>query len=136
MAIFLSYGHLLFGIIVITACAVIGYQRGWRQALAAVLMAGGGVIMIAAAHLALGFNWLTGLHQLRVRYYQGIAAQRPYGYFVWANIAAWLISCSPLLVVGIVRAIGGPRPLAPRRVVHRSRSGAARVICCAGRPAG
>jgi hypothetical protein len=106
MAIFLSYGHLLFGIIVITACAVIGYQRGWRQALAAVLMAGGGVIMIAAAHLALGFNWLTGLHQLRVRYYQGIAAQRPYGYFVWANIAAWLISCSPLLVVGIIRAIG------------------------------
>jgi hypothetical protein len=106
MAIFLSYGHLLFGIIVITACAVIGYQRGWRETLAAVLMAGGGVIMIAAAHLALGFNWLTGLHQLRVRYYQGIAAQRPYGYFVWANIAAWLVSCSPLLVVGIVRAIG------------------------------
>ncbi len=106
MAIFLSYGHVLFGIIVITACAVIGYQRAWRQALAAVLMAGGGVIMIAAAHLALGFNWLTGLHQLRVRYYQGIAAERPYGYFVWANIAAWLISCSPLLVVGIVRAVG------------------------------
>ena len=41
-----------------------------------------------------------------MRYYQGIASQRPYAYFVWANIAAWLISCSPLLVVGIARAVG------------------------------
>jgi hypothetical protein len=73
---------------------------------AAVLVGAGAVIMVAAANLALGFNWLTGLHELRVRYYQGIASQRPYAYFVWSNIAAWLISCSPLLVVGIVRAVG------------------------------
>ena len=106
IALFLSYGHLLFGLVVLTACAVIAYQRGWRQTVAAVLVAAGAVIIVAAAHLALGFNWLTGLHELRVRYYQGIASQRPYAYFVWANIAAWLISCSPLLVVGIVRAVG------------------------------
>jgi hypothetical protein len=106
IAIFLSYGHLLFGLVVITACAVIGYQRGWRQTLPAVLVAGAAVIMVAALHLALGFNWLMGLGELRVRYYQGIAAQRPYAYFVWANIAAWLISCSPLLAVGAARAIG------------------------------
>jgi hypothetical protein len=106
IALFLSYGHLLFGLVVLTACAVIAYLRGWRQTVAAALVAAGAVIMVAAAHLALGFNWLTGLHELRVRYYQGIASQRPYAYFIWANIAAWLISCSPLLVVGIVRAVG------------------------------
>ncbi len=106
VAIFLSYGHLLFGLVVLTACAVIAYLRGWRQTAAAVLVAAGAVIMVAAVHLALGFNWLTGLHELRLRYYQGIAAQRPYAYFVWSNIAAWLISCSPLLVVGIARAVG------------------------------
>jgi hypothetical protein len=106
IALFLSYGHVLFGLVALTACAVIAYQRGWRQTVAAVLVAAGAVIMVAAAHLAVGFNWLTGLHELRVRYYQGIASQRPYAYFVWANIAACLISCSPLLVIGIVRAVG------------------------------
>ena len=43
-----------------------------------------------AVHAGLGFNWLTGLGQLRIRYYQGIAAQRPFSYFVYANLAAWL----------------------------------------------
>ena len=42
-----------------------------------------------------------GVTQLRVRYYQGIASQRPYAYFVWADPAAWLVSCSPLLAVGV-----------------------------------
>ena len=59
---------------------------------------------MAASTPAFGFNWLTGLAQLRIRYYQGIAAQRPFSYFVYANLAAWLISCSPLLASGIARA--------------------------------
>jgi hypothetical protein len=105
IAIFLSYGLVLFGLVVLVAYAVIAYQRGWRQTLAAVLVAAAGVIVVAAVHLALGFNWLIGLHELRVRYFQGIASQRPYAYFVWANIGAWLVSCSPLLAVGIVRAV-------------------------------
>jgi len=105
IAIFLSYGLVLFGLVVLVAYAVIAYQRGWRQTLAAVLVATAGVIVVAAVHLALGFNWLIGLHELRVRYFQGIASQRPYAYFVWANIGAWLVSCSPLLAVGIVRAV-------------------------------
>ena len=110
IAIFLSYGLVLFGLVVLTACTVIGYQRGWRQTLTAVVAAAAGVVATAVAHLALGFNWVVGLQQLRVRYYQGIASQRPYAYFVWANIGAWLVSCSPLLAVGIVRAVRGLRP--------------------------
>jgi methylthioxylose transferase len=105
IAIFLSYGLALFGLVVLCACAVIARQCGWRQTLTAVLIAASGVVAVAVAHLALGFNWLVGLQELRVRYYQGIASQRPYGYFVWANFAAWLISCSPLLAVGIVRGV-------------------------------
>jgi hypothetical protein len=64
-----------------------------------------GFISVAAVHLALGFNWFDGLAALRVRYYQGIASQRPYSYFIYANLAAWLISCSPLLAIGIGRSI-------------------------------
>jgi hypothetical protein len=55
--------------------------------------------------LGLGFNWFSGLAALRVRYYQGIASQRPFCYFIYANLAAWLVACSPLLAVGIVRSI-------------------------------
>jgi hypothetical protein len=96
---------VLFGLVVLVAYAVLAYQRGWRQTLPSVLAAAAGFIVVASVHLALGFNWLIGLHELRVRYFQGIASQRPYAYFVWANVGAWLVSCSPLLAVGIVRAL-------------------------------
>jgi hypothetical protein len=69
------------------------------------LIASVSVIAVVGVHLALGFNWVTGLAQLRVRYYQGIASTRPFSYFVYANVAAWLVSCSPLLAVGVVRAL-------------------------------
>jgi hypothetical protein len=73
------------------------------------LVALAGAATIVALHAGLGFNWLTGLSQLRIRCYQGIAAQRPFSYFVYGNLAAWLISCSPLLAVGIARSIGALR---------------------------
>jgi len=60
------------------------------------------------------FNWVTGLAQLRVRYYQGVASQRPFSYFVFANVAAWLVSCSPVMAVGVARGLAvllrGRRP--------------------------
>jgi len=69
------------------------------------LIATVGFVAVAVVHLALGFDWLSGLVALRVRYYQGIASQRPFSYFVLADLAAWLVSCSPLLAIGVVRAI-------------------------------
>jgi hypothetical protein len=63
-------------------------------------------VVVAALHLGYGFNWLTGLAQLRIRYYQGIASGRPFSYFVYADLAAWLVSCSPLLAIGFGRALG------------------------------
>ena len=70
------------------------------------LVSTAGVALVAAAHFALGFNWFVGLARLRVRYYQQTASDRPYSYFVWANLAAWLVAWSPLLAYGVVRAIG------------------------------
>jgi hypothetical protein len=105
LAAFLSYGLVLFGLVVLGAGATLAYERGWRHVLRAAAVTTCGVVVIIVGHLLLGFNWLTGLVELRVRYYQGIANQRPYAYFVWANLAAWLVSCSPLLAVGVLRAI-------------------------------
>jgi methylthioxylose transferase len=105
-ALFLSYGLVLFGLVVLTAVALSVQQRGLRPTVGPWLVACAGVAVVATVHLAYGFNWLTGLTQLRIRYYQGIASQRPFSYFVYANLAAWLISCSPLLAIAIARSIG------------------------------
>jgi hypothetical protein len=103
---FLSYGLVLFGFVVLVVVILTVLQRGLRRTLVPWLIASIGFVMVAAIHLALGFNWLSGLAALRVRYDQGIASQRPFSYFVYANLAAWLISCSPLLAIGIARSMG------------------------------
>ena len=105
-AVFLSYGLVLFGLVVLVPLVLTVRRRGWRRTAGPWLVAMAGAGTIVAVHAGLGFNWLTGLGQLRIRYYQGIASQRPFSYFVYANLAAWLISCSPLLAVGIARSIG------------------------------
>jgi methylthioxylose transferase len=104
-AVYLSYGLVLFGLIVLVAFALTVRRCGLRPTLLPWLAATAGAVVVAAVHLVLGFDWLAGLAQLRVRYYQGIASQRPYAYFVWADLAAWLVSCSPLLAAGVVRAV-------------------------------
>lgn len=63
------------------------------------------LVVVAAVHVAYGFNWLTGLTQLRIRYHQGIASQRPFSDFVRqpGRLADQL---SPLLAIAICRSVG------------------------------
>jgi methylthioxylose transferase len=105
-AIYLSYGLVLFGLVVLAAVVVAARQAGLRTVLRPWLVSAVGVALVAAAHFALGFNWFVGLARLRVRYYQQTASDRPYSYFVWANVAAWLVAWTPLLAYGGVRAVG------------------------------
>jgi methylthioxylose transferase len=109
VAVFLSYGLVLFGFVVVTAMILSARRSGLRSVAVPWLIATAGFVVVAAVHLALGFNWMSGLLALRMRYYQGIASDRPFSYFVFANLAAWLISCSPLLAIGIVRSIAALR---------------------------
>ena len=124
-AVFLSYGLVLFGLVVLVPVVLTIRRRGWRAHRRALVgRVGRRGHGRRPSTRRLGFNWLTGLGQLRIRYYQGIAAQRPFSYFVYANLAAWLISCSPLLAVGIVpldrRAqAAGVAPAPPDRVGGR-----------------
>ena len=121
-AVYLSYGLVLFGVVCLVPVVLTTRQQSVRRTLAPWLIAVAGAAAVAAGHAAFGFNWLTGLTQLRIRYYQGIASQRPFSYFVYANVAAWLISSSPLLAIGVSRAVGtlaGERrgPWSPNRSV-------------------
>ncbi len=94
--LFLSYGLVLLGVIVL---AVVVLTRHWRILLLAAL----GAAVVVAVFALSGFWWLDGYHLVVERYYQGIATLRPYSYWVWADLAAVLIAIGPAVVAGIRR---------------------------------
>ncbi|MEV6252751.1 hypothetical protein AB0L97_05770 [Nocardia sp. NPDC051911] len=78
---YLSYGLVLMAF---PAAAVLIAGRTVRPLLPAL----GGALGVALAFTAAGFWWLDGYHSVVQRYYQGIAAERPFGYWWWGNLAA------------------------------------------------
>ena len=44
---------------------------------------------MVAAFWAAGFTWWEAYPVLRERYYEGVGGERPYQYWVWADLAAW-----------------------------------------------
>ncbi|MEV2278158.1 hypothetical protein AB0I72_21490 [Nocardiopsis sp. NPDC049922] len=97
--VYLSYGLVLVGILAVTVLVCARTVRPLPFALA-------GALAVAAAFTAAGFWWWEGYHLLVERYYQGVAAVRPYGYWVWANLA------NALIVAGAASAAGARRVLA------------------------
>ncbi|MEO9221062.1 MAG: hypothetical protein ABI251_04640 [Mycobacteriaceae bacterium] len=104
--IYLSYGLVLMGL---PAVAVLLAARTARPLLPAVL----GALVVVAAFTAAGFWWVDGYHLVVQRYYQGIASERPFGYWGWANFA------SLLCAVGLATAAALHRALAPSRLKAR-----------------
>ncbi|MFI2200174.1 hypothetical protein ACH47Z_05205 [Streptomyces sp. NPDC020192] len=98
---YLSYGLTLFALI---GAAVLVLGRAGLRArplLVVPLLAGLAVFPVVFA-LA-GFNWWEGYHLLVTRYYQGVGGTRPYGYWVWANLACTAISTGPATAAGLRR---------------------------------
>jgi hypothetical protein len=95
---YLSYGLVL--IFVIVAAVVLAVPGGRRLA----WWAAAGAAVVVAAFTAAGFDWLTGYHLVTRRYYQGLAAQRPYAYWVWADLAAVAVAAGPMGAVVLRRA--------------------------------
>ncbi|MEU4532061.1 hypothetical protein AB0F49_27900 [Micromonospora ureilytica] len=99
-ALYLSYGFVLVGVLALAVVALRPRDR-WPVLLAA--LAGAGTV-VATFTLA-GFWWLDGYHLVVQRYHQGWAADRPYGYWVWANLAALLLCAGPVLGPALRRAV-------------------------------
>jgi hypothetical protein len=94
-SLYLSYGLVLVGAL---ALVVLRLRSGYRASgLATTVAAGAGVAAVVVAFTASGFWWLTGYHLVVRRYYQGWAAERPYGYWVWANLAGLVLCAGPVL---------------------------------------
>lgn len=105
-ALHLSYGFVLVGVL---ALAVLALRRGRRRA--ALLAATAGVAAVTVIFVLAGFRWWEGYDRVVERYYQGWAAERPYAYWVWANLAALLLSAGPVLGPALRRAALAARPV-------------------------
>lgn len=107
--IYLSYGLILMAI---PAVAVLISARGERSLRPALLGALLGALAVVAAFTLAGFWWLDGYHLVVERYYQGIAAERPYAYWWWGNLAATVCA------VGLATAAALPGALARLRALE------------------
>ncbi len=98
-ALYLSYGLVLAGLL---AAAVLWLRRRPGT----VATAGIAVAGVVAGFTAAGFWWPTGYHLVVLRYYQGWAADRPYGYWVWADLAALLLCAGFVVGPALLRVRG------------------------------
>lgn len=118
--VFLSYGLLLLGIL---AVGVLVAARAWRPLPWAV----GGALAVVAAFAANGFAWWEAYPVLVERYYAGIASERPYAYWVWANLAVFGFSAGPAFGAAVALAVSRVRA-----VRERDGLGALVVLALAG----
>jgi hypothetical protein len=81
---------------------------------APLLVAGAGVAAVVAAFAAAGFWWFDGYQQVKIRYYQPgeYGLERPYSYWVWADLACLAVMLGAAGVAGLRRVFtpGGGQP--------------------------
>ncbi|MCI3274872.1 hypothetical protein [Streptomyces cylindrosporus] len=95
---YLSYGLTLFALIG-AAVLLLGRGRVRERPLLLVPLVAGLAVVPTAFTLA-GFDWWEAYRLLVTRYDQGAGGIRPYGYWVWANLA-----CT-VLITGLATAAG------------------------------
>jgi methylthioxylose transferase len=98
--VFLSYGLALLAI---PALAVLVCASDWRSALRAAGPAIAVGAAVSAAFAATGFCWYEGYTLVQQRYWQGIAHDRPFQYWSWANLASVVCAIGLGSVAGLGR---------------------------------
>jgi hypothetical protein len=102
VCVYLSYGLVLLGIL---AIAVLIIARTWRPLPWALASSA----VVVAAFTAAGFAWWEAYPVLRERYHDGIASERPYSYWLWADIAAWTFTVGLVVWAAFPRAVRASR---------------------------
>jgi hypothetical protein len=101
-AIFLNYGLALVGLL---AVAVLICAPSWRDTLRVLIPAALGALAVVAAFAIAGFWWFDGYTLVQQRYWQGIALNRPFQYWSWANFASVVCAIGLGSVAGIGRVL-------------------------------
>jgi hypothetical protein len=99
--IFLNYGLTLMAL---PAVAVLIAAADWRTAGRAVVPAVIAALAVVGVFAVAGFWWFDGYTLVQQRYWQGIANDRPFQYWSWANLASVVCAIGLGSVAGIGRA--------------------------------
>lgn len=83
-ALFLNYGLTLMAL---PALAVLVSATNWRPALRALRPAVLAAVAVVVAFAVASFWWFDGYTLVQQRYWQGLAMDRPFQYWSWANLA-------------------------------------------------
>jgi hypothetical protein len=125
--IFLNYG---LGLMALPAVAVLLAAANWRSAVTALAPAVVAALAVVGLFALAGFWWFDGYTLVQHRYWQGIANDRPFQYWSWANLAS--VVCA--IGLGSVAGIGRVFDIAAikrRSGLHRVVLGALLSILCA-----
>jgi methylthioxylose transferase len=95
LTVYLSYGLTLMALIA-GAVLLLGSRRPLPFALA-------GFAVVPVVFTLYGFDWWEAYRLLVTRYHQGAGGVRPYGYWVWANLACTVLIVGPATVAGVRR---------------------------------
>ncbi|OMC14907.1 hypothetical protein [Mycobacterium sp. SP-6446] len=98
--VFVNYGLALMGI---PALAVLVSAPGWRAVLRALGPAFLAALAVAVTFAVAGFYWFDGYNLVQQRYWQGVAKDRPFAYWSWANLASVVCAIGLGSVAGIAR---------------------------------
>lgn len=125
--IFLNYGLVLMAL---PAVAVLFSATNWRPAVGALMPAVLVALAMVAVFVIAGFWWFDGYLLVQERYWQGIAGDRPFQYWSWANFASVVCAIGLGSVAGIGRAFD-IAALKRRAGLHLVVLGALLAIVCA-----
>ena len=98
--VFLNYGLMLMGL---PALAVLMSAMDWRSALRVLGPAVLAAVAVAVGFAVAGFYWFDGYTLVQQRYWQGVAKDRPFQYWGWANLACVVCAIGLGSVAGISR---------------------------------
>ncbi|MFG5718815.1 hypothetical protein NOS12_001263 [Streptomyces murinus] len=98
---YLSYGLTLFALVGAAVLFLARRELRARPFLLLPLLAG--LAVFPVVFTLAGFNWWHGYQLLTIRYYQGVGGIRPYGYWVWADLACAALIIGPAGAAGLRR---------------------------------
>ncbi|MFI8860692.1 hypothetical protein [Streptomyces prasinus] len=98
---YLSYGLTLVALI--AAMVLVLGRRGIRGRPVLLVPLLTGLAVVPTAFTLAGFDWWEAYRLLVTRYHQGVGGIRPYGYWVWANLACTVLVTGPAAVAGLRR---------------------------------
>lgn len=108
--VMMSYGLPLLGLL---AVAILFLGRSFRPLVPAALAA----LAVVMAFYLYGFAWWEAFPELRERYWDGVASNRPPEYWMWGNLAALAFSAGPVMYAGVAQ-LAADEPEESTRVVR------------------